>query len=157
MEKQDAAVAQFMNGFRCSQAVLDVFAEESGLDTEMARKISIGLAGGAGCGGECGVVEAAYLVNGLRWGFSEPGESERFRKVIEKNMEFAHRFKERHTSLFCHDLIGVSPFTEEGFRFFQENGLKEKICAVLVRDAVMILQQTGESAALPDTEVSVRS
>lgn len=144
MEKQEFAVSQFMNGFRCSQAVVEAFAEETGIEPDLARKISIGLAGGAGCGGECGAVEAAYLVNSLRWGFSEPGESERFRKVIEKNMAFAERFKEKHTSLNCHDLIGVNPFSEDGFRYFQENDLKTKICAVLVRDSVKILEDIGE-------------
>ncbi len=147
MEKPELAVAQFFNGFRCSQAVLEVFAAEVGLDVDLARKISIGLAGGAGCDGECGAVEAAYLVNGLRFGFSHPGDSERFRKVIEKNVEFAARFKKLHVSLNCRELIGVNPFTEEGLRFFQENDLKTKICLHLVGDAVRILEEIGEPPA----------
>ncbi|MFH0784687.1 MAG: C-GCAxxG-C-C family protein [Pseudomonadota bacterium] len=143
MEKQEMAVAQFFGGYRCSQAVLEAFAPELGLDVDVARKISLGLAGGAGCGGECGAVEAAYLVNGLRFGFTHPGDSERFKKVIGKNGEFAARFKELHRSLNCQELIGVNLFTEEGFRNFQENDLKTKICAHLVGDAVKILEETG--------------
>ncbi|MDP3479208.1 MAG: C-GCAxxG-C-C family protein [Desulfoprunum sp.] len=144
MEKQEFAVSQFMNGFRCSQAVVEAFAEETGIEPNLARKISIGLAGGAGCGGECGAVEAAYLVNSLRWGFSEPGEPEKFKKVIGKNIEFADRFRKIHNSLNCYDLIGVNLFSEEGMRQFQENELKTKICAHLVRDAVRILEDIGE-------------
>lgn len=141
MQKQEEAVQHFMSGFRCSQAVLEVFAAEAGLEVDMARRISIGLAGGAGCGGECGAVEAAYLVNGLRFGFSHPGDSEQFKTVIGKNAEFADRFRKLHRSLFCRDLIGVDPFSEEGMRTFQEKDMKSTICARLVSDAVMILQE----------------
>jgi C_GCAxxG_C_C family probable redox protein len=143
MKKQEEAVQRFMNGFRCSQAVLEVFAAEAGLEIDMARRISIGLAGGAGCAGECGAVEAAYLVNGLRFGFSHPGDSEQFRVVIGKNSEFADRFKELHASLLCRELIGVDPFSEEGMRTFQEKDMKNTICSRLVSDAVMILEEIG--------------
>lgn len=146
MEKQEMAVAQFFGGYRCSQAVLEVFAPELGLHVDLARKISIGLAGGAGCGGECGAVEAAYLVNGLRFGFAHSGDSERFKKVIDKNGEFVARFKDLHRTINCRELIGVDPFSEEGFHHFQENDLKTKICAHLVEDAVKILEEIGEEA-----------
>lgn len=144
MEKQELAVAQFLGGYRCSQAVLAVFAPELGIDVDLARKISLGLAGGAGCGGECGAVEAAYLVNGLRFGFAHPGDSEGFMKVIGKNEEFADSFKKKHKCLNCRELIGVNPFSEEGFRTFQENDLKTKICANLVGDAVKILGEISD-------------
>jgi C_GCAxxG_C_C family probable redox protein len=149
MGKQEEAVDLFMNGYRCSQAVLEVFAAESGLDVDLARRISIGLAGGAGCGGECGAVEAAWLVNGLRYGFSHPGDSERFRVVIAKNGEFSRHFRKIHGSLHCRELIGVDPFTEEGMQSFQENDLKAKVCSRLVRDAVMILEKSGPDPAAP--------
>lgn len=149
MEKQEEAVQLFMSGFRCSQAVLEVFAAEAGLGIDMARRISIGLAGGAGCAGECGAVEAAYLVNGLRFGFSHPGDSGQFRVVIGKNSEFADRFRELHASLLCRELIGVDPFTEEGMQTFQEKDLKNTICARLVSDAVMILQEIGTTSQPP--------
>lgn len=151
MERQEFAITQFMNGFRCSQAVIEAFAEELDISPELARRISIGLAAGAGCGGECGAVEAAYLVNGLRWGFAEPGEPEKFRKVIGKNIEFADRFRSMHPSLNCRELLGVNIFSEEGMRHFQENELKTKICAHLVGDAVKILQEIGEEEKPTDS------
>lgn len=141
MEKQEFAMSQFLDGYRCSQAVLESFAEESGLDPDLARRISIGLAGGAGCGGKCGAVEAAYLVNGLRYGYAHPGDPEKFKKVIDKNIEFTRRFQEMHTGVNCRDLIGVDLFSEEGYRYFQENNVKSKTCVHFVKDAVRILQE----------------
>ena len=137
---EDVAAEMFNNGFRCSQAVLEPFAASYGLDGDLARRLSIGFAGGAGCGGVCGAVAAAYLVNSLRFGFSHSGDSERFQAVIAKNREFAERFRAVHGSLNCHDLIGVDPFSEEGFQYFQEKGLKKTICTPAVRDAVRILE-----------------
>lgn len=146
---EDVAAEMFNNGFRCSQAVLEPFAATFGLDVDLARRLSIGFAGGAGCGGVCGAVAAAYLVNSLRSGFSHPGDSQRFQAVIAKNREFAERFRAVHGSLDCRDLIGVDPFSEEGFAYFQEKELKKSICTPAVRDAVRILEALGEEAIDP--------
>lgn len=145
--REDVAAELFNTGFRCSQAVLEAFAADFGVDEALARRLSIGLAGGAGCGGVCGAVAAAYLVNGLRFGFPHPGDSPRFQGVIAKNREFADRFRAVHGSLDCRDLIGVDPFSAEGFQYFQEQGLKKKICTPAVREAVRILEALGEEVS----------
>lgn len=147
LKKENGAAELFNGGFRCSQAVLEAYAEVNGIDVDLARRISIGLAGGAGCGGVCGAVAAAFLVNGLRFGFSHPGDSERFQLVIAKNQEFAERFRALHASLDCRDLVGVDVFTEEGFRHFQEKELKKEVCTPVVRDAVRILEEIGAESA----------
>ena len=141
MDNAERAVQQFMEGFRCSQVVLEAFCEENGLTNELARKISLGLAGGAGCRGECGAVEGAYLVNGLRYGFSHPGDPENFQKLIGKNQEFATEFAKLHGSLNCFELLGVDIFSEEGLATFKEKEMKKQICAKLVGNAVRILEQ----------------
>jgi len=118
MKRNERAVELFLNGYRCSQAVLDVFAEDLGLDAENARKISIGLAGGAGTGGPCGAVSAAYLVNGLAHGFGEPGEPEKFWPIIHRNVEFDRRFREINRATGCRELLGVDLMVEEGKAYF---------------------------------------
>jgi C_GCAxxG_C_C family probable redox protein len=143
MDKVERAVQQFMDGFRCSQVVLEAFCEKNGLAVELARKISLGLAGGAGCRGECGAVEGAYLVNGLRYGFTEPGNPDGFQKLMGKNQDFADEFKKLHGSLGCFELLGVDIFTEEGLATFKAKEMKKEICAKLVGDAVRILEKIG--------------
>jgi C_GCAxxG_C_C family probable redox protein len=141
MEKQEKARALFHDGYRCSQAVLEAFAEDLGLSSEIARKISLGLAAGSGAGGECGAVSAAYLVNGMAHGFSHPGDPERFRVVMQKNTEFLEKFKELHGRINCHELIGVNLMSAEGKQYFNDNDIKNTVCTKLVEDSVQILQE----------------
>jgi C_GCAxxG_C_C family probable redox protein len=142
MKKHEQATALFLNGLRCSQAVFEVFAEGLGIDPNIARKISIGLAAGSGAGGECGAVAAAYLVNGLIHGSSHP-DPEKLKTVMMKNIQFIGKFRERHGNINCRDLIGVDLFTEEGKKYFQENEIQTKVCTKFVEDAVKILQEIG--------------
>lgn len=114
MEKHEKATGLFLDGYRCSQAVFGAFAEELGVNTDIARKISIGLALGSGAGGECGAVSAAYLVIGLAHGFSHPGDPEQFQSVIRNNIYVLEKFKTLHGGINCHDLIGVDLMSEEG-------------------------------------------
>jgi len=46
MTKADEAVALFQQGFTCSQAVLSVFADDFGLDRDLALRISQGFGAG---------------------------------------------------------------------------------------------------------------
>jgi hypothetical protein len=59
MTKADEAVALFQQGFTCSQAVLSVFAQDFGLDRNLALRISQGF--GAGIAYTDGVA-GLYLV-----------------------------------------------------------------------------------------------
>ncbi|MCP4747367.1 MAG: C_GCAxxG_C_C family protein [Desulfobacteraceae bacterium] len=141
MEKKEIAANQFLNGYRCSQAVFDVFAPDFGLDPDLAKKISIALAGGSGAGGECGAVSAAYLVIGLKYGFSHPGDPEKFKAIIKKNSEFIEKFKSLHGDIDCSKLIGLEIFSQEGQQEFKEKNIKETHCVNFVKDAVTNLEK----------------
>ena len=141
MEKQEAAVNEFMGGYRCSQAVLAVFAEDFGMQRDLARKISLPLAGGSGVGGECGAVSGAYLVLGLKYGFAHPGDAEGVGKMIAKVKGFVERFQLLHAEIDCPRLLGLDIFSEEGHKHFLENNIKAATCARFVGDAVKILEE----------------
>lgn len=141
MERHEAAVNQFMEGYRCSQSVLAVFAEDFGMDRELARKISLPLAGGSGVGGECGAISGAYLVLGLKYGFAHPGDAEGAGIMMSKVDEFVEKFKSLHGQIDCPRLIGLDIFSDQGHREFVENNIKATTCARLVRDSVKILEE----------------
>ncbi len=66
MEKPAQTVDLFSNGLTCSQAVLTVFGEPYGLDSELAQKLGRPLSGGLGrLGRTCGAISAAILIIGL--------------------------------------------------------------------------------------------
>jgi C_GCAxxG_C_C family probable redox protein len=141
MEKHEQAKTLFLQGFRCSQAVIEAFKDETGIDPDILRKVSIGLAAGSGAGGECGAVAAAYLVNGLIHGSSNPGDPEKFNKVMAKNIQFIERFKALYGNINCRDLINVDLFTDEGKKFFSANNIRTTCCIKYVEDAVKILHE----------------
>lgn len=141
MERHEAAVRVFMEGYRCSQAVMAAYARDFDLDVDLARKISLPLAGGSGVGGECGAVSAAYLVIGLKHGFAHPGDGEGFAMIIGKTRAFAEKFKSLHGEIDCPRLINLDVFSEEGHRTFVKNNVKAERCARFVGDAVKILEE----------------
>ena len=64
MEKKEIAEL-FMKGIDCSQVVVGAFAEELGITTEEAYKMSAAFGGGMGLGETCGAVVGAMIVLGL--------------------------------------------------------------------------------------------
>ncbi len=141
MSKQETAVADFMNGYRCSQAVLAAFAPDYNMDPDLARTISIGLAGGSGVGGECGAVSGAYLVIGLKYGFAHPGDPERFQKVMGKVKTFVQAFQALHGKINCPELIGLDLFSAEGYKQFVEKNIKADFCKGYVANTINILER----------------
>jgi len=51
------------------------------------------------------------------------------------------RFKAKHDTSVCRELLGCDIGTEDGKRFFDENHYEEKRCAKFVADAVTILDE----------------
>lgn len=70
MEKKEIAEL-FMKGIDCSQVVVGAFAEELGITTEEAYKMSAAFGGGMGLGETCGAVVGAMIVLGLKYGHCE--------------------------------------------------------------------------------------
>lgn len=140
MKRHEIAENQFMEGYRCSQAVMGAFAEAFNMDHDLAHRISLALAGGSGVGGECGAVSGAYLVIGLKYGFAHPGDMDRFQVIIDKNLAFVEKFKAIHGNIDCPKLINLNLFSVEGHQKFVENNIKETTCKQFVGDAVKILE-----------------
>ncbi len=141
MGEKISAVTQFLKGYKCSQVVLEAFCNEFDLNPDIARKITIPLAGGSGIGGLCGAVSGALLVIGLKYGFTNPGDPVKTRIVIEKNREFVEKFKAIHSEINCNKLINLDVFSEKGAQEFVENNIKEIVCSKFVGDAVEILNE----------------
>ena len=55
--------------------------------------------------------------------------------------EFLARFKARHGTLLCRDLLGCDLSTEEGLREAVEKRLHQTTCPKFVRDAATIIEE----------------
>jgi len=135
------AVACFKNGFSCSQAVFSTYAELLGMDRDVALKVSGAFGGGMARMGEtCGAVTGALMVIGLKHASANPDDEESKLKTYDLSREFVARFKSRHTTSVCRDLLGCDVGTEEGRRIFDERNYKDTRCSKFVEDAVTILE-----------------
>lgn len=132
----DVAVARMTKGRRhsCAQAVFSAFAERMGMDHETAVKLTAGFGGGMHLGGPCGAVSGAIMAIGLKYGGLSPNM-----QVTKLAQEFAERFKARHRSIYCPDLIGVDLSKPEGMAAAQD--MKAFVnCPRFVEDAARILE-----------------
>lgn len=147
MNHADTAAIAFAQGLSCSQAVFSAYAAEHGLDRDAALKVSAGFGGGMGRMAQtCGAVTGAYMVIGLKHGAVSGQDQEAKQKTYRLVREFTGRFKARHGSAVCRDLLGCDISTAEGFEEMKQKGLHEQVCAKLVRDACEILDEMLETA-----------
>ena len=138
----DNAVALFGSGFNCAQAVLMAFAKEMGLDPGVAAKLASGFGGGMGrMAGICGAVTGAYLVLGLKHGAASAEDKEAKEKVYRLVKEFADKFRARHGSVVCRDLLKCDISTVPGLEEAKKMGVFGTVCPKMVRDAVEILEE----------------
>jgi C_GCAxxG_C_C family probable redox protein len=136
MTNTEKALQTFSEGFNCAQAVFMTFAEQLGLDTETAAKISSGFGGGMHIGSTCGAVTGAFMAISLKFGEGK-------KRTYDKTAEFSEKFLERNPSLKCPDLLGVDVRIEEELTKAKQDGLFRKVCDNLIKDACEILEEMG--------------
>jgi len=141
-KRVNQSVACFKNDFNCSQAVFSTYAEHLGMDKQTALKVSCAFGGGMARMAEtCGAVTGTLMVIGLKHGKARPDNDAAKQKTYALAREFVERFKAKHGTIVCRELLGCDIGTEEGKRVFDENQYEEKRCAKFVADAAMILEE----------------
>ena len=141
MSNSDKAAALFGQGFSCSQAVLAAYCEQFGLDKEQACKISTGFGGGMHLDQACGAVTGAFMVIGLKYGRTRADDTEAKMKTARTVAEFAKKFKARHGSIGCTELLGCNISTIEGFEEEKKKNLFKQVCPKYVTSAAEILDE----------------
>lgn len=133
-------VARHMGGkMNCAQAVLSVYGKHFGLPEEIAVKVAVGLGGGMGCMGKtCGAVTGAFLVLGLTYEMNQPDSRNEIYALVR---EFTAKFKARHDSISCSELLGYDMSTTEGMNAIREKKLTSIICPKLDQSAAEILEE----------------
>lgn len=119
MTKEEYARYLHKNGHNCSQSVICAFADDLGLDQELAYKMAEGF--GRGFGGReeiCGALSGMALVLGLKnsQGKASMGASKKATmalvnrgtcKFIDQNKTHTcHLLLEKNTTAGCNDLVG---------------------------------------------------
>ena len=141
MKRDRGAVESFESGFSCSQAVFAAFSEDLGLEREKALRIAQPFGGGiARSGSTCGAVTGALLVIGLKHGRCRVEDEAAREKTYALVLELITRFRERHGSIICRELLGVDLSTAAGHDEAKRRGAFTKLCPRFVAGAVEILE-----------------
>ncbi|MBR0120953.1 MAG: C_GCAxxG_C_C family protein [Clostridia bacterium] len=139
--KKEEAAQLFFDGYNCSQSVVAAFSEDFGIPKDVALKFSEGLGGGVGRMRDmCGAVTGMAIVLSMRYGSADLNDKDNKAKVYALVQQAADKFKEKYSSLYCRDLIGVkrtTPVPDERTAEFY----KKRPCAVLVAGAAEILEE----------------
>ena len=122
--------------------MLSSFGEELGLERDLALRVAGAFGGGMARMGEtCGAVTGALMAIGLKYGMTQAKDEAARDKTYKLAQELATRFKERHGSIVCRELLGYDLSLPEGRKAAYDKGLFSTLCPELVRDAVEILEQ----------------
>ncbi len=134
------AVALFLEGYNCAQAVYGAFAPLLGISQKEALRLASPFGGGFGRMREvCGAFSGMMLVIGTLFGYDDLTSAEKS-ELYPRVQELGNRFRERFGSLVCRELLenkvsvggAASPRTPEYY--------KTRPCARFVEGAAELLE-----------------
>lgn len=109
MTRREAAMANFMKGYNCSQAVMLAFADLLPIDESTLLKMASSFGGGMGRLREvCGSVSGIFMVAGLLYGYDGPETGEVKAEHYARIQVLAKRFEEKHGTIICREMLGLT-------------------------------------------------
>lgn len=143
MTRREAAMENFKKGYNCSQSVILAFEDLLPVDKATLSKMASSFGGGMGRLREvCGSVSGMFMVAGLLYGYDGPETGQVKADHYARIQGLAHRFEEKHGSIVCRELLGLSvrhdvPVPEARTDAYY----KKRPCTEIIGDAAEILEQ----------------
>ena len=127
----EKAVAIFEQGHNCAQAVFAAFAEELGIDEELALKVASGFGGGIAQTREtCGAITGMIMAASVKFGYIHPNGREDKTAHNEKLQAMMKEFTDVYNSTNCGELLALG----------KKKGM-DKPCNAYVELAAKIVEQ----------------
>ena len=140
-EHADKACQFFAEGMNCAQAVMAAFSDVTGMDKDLAMRLSSSFGGGMGRMREvCGTCSAMFMITGILYGLGEGFTYEEKSEHYKRIQLLASQFKEKHDTILCRELLSglkVTSAPEPEKR--TEQYYKVRPCVKFVRTAAEIL------------------
>ena len=141
MDHSMQAAELFVGGYNCAQAIMVAFCDVTGLEKDMAARMSSSFGGGMGRMREvCGAVSGMLLVAGILYGYDTPGDDESKLSHYQLVQALSGQFREQVGSIVCREILkdppsdpNPTPRTEEFY--------KTRPCARMVLLAGQILDE----------------
>lgn len=142
MTRAEQAIKLFEEDFACAQAIAATYGGQFGLDRDLALKLADPFgAGMRGLSETCGAVTASFMVIGLKYGRTQADDIPAKEQAAERVQEFVRRFKAKHGTLICKQLLGYDISILEQHAIAEEQGFFKTKCPNFVKDAAEILDQ----------------
>ena len=133
------AMALFVEGYNCAQAVAVAFCDITGLDEKTTARMVSPYGGGMGRLREvCGAVSGMFFVLGYLYGYDNADADETKKELYGRVQDLAGQFREKCGSIICRELLdkppsdpNPSPRTAEYY--------KDRPCAILVKTAAELM------------------
>ena len=94
------AMEYFKEGYNCAQSVLLAYAEECGMEKEMAVRLSSSFGAGMGRLRQvCGAVSGMFMVAGMLYGYDSPKDQKGKAEHYQRIQHLAARFREENGSI----------------------------------------------------------
>lgn len=139
----DKACELFAGGLNCAQSVFVAFTDVTGMDRELAMRLSSSFGGGMGRMREvCGACSAMFMVAGILYGTGESFTHEDKTEHYKRIQHLAAQFREKHSTIICRELLkelSVTNAPEPEKR--TEKYYKVRPCVRFVRTAAEILDK----------------
>lgn len=143
MTRREKAIANFKEGYNCSQSIVLAFQDLLPLDADLLSALSSSFGGGMGRLREvCGSVSGMFMIAGLLYGYSGPETGRIKADHYARIQELARRFEDLHGSIICRELLNLDvhhdlpvPEARTGDYY------KKRPCAEIVGNAAEILER----------------
>ena len=151
MTRREEAMANFNKGYNCSQSVVLAFADLLPIDRSQLLRLASSFGGGMGRLREvCGSVSGMFMIAGLLYGYDGPETGQVKADHYAIVQELARRFEEKHGSIVCRELLGLSvrhdsPVPEARTAEYYQ----KRPCAEIIGDAAEILEEFIKENTLP--------
>ena len=141
--RRERAMELFLEGYNCSQSVFLTFVDYYDMDWETAARLSSSFGGGMGRLREvCGTVSGMFLAVGLIYGYDNPKDPKAKAEHYAIIQELAKTFEEKHGSIICRELLGLSVKREDPTpQARTPEYYKKRPCKELAGDAAEILEE----------------
>ena len=151
------AEENFKSGYNCAQAVVKVFADEAGIDSDTLVRLAQGFGGGMSRQREvCGAVSGMVMIASLLCGSSDPADKSAKDNCYDKIQALCQKFREQNGSIICRELLGLVPMGQSEAALKNKTPVEHKVessvssertteyykkrpCALLCADAAELL------------------
>ena len=134
----------FLQGYSCSQAVVGAFCDQVGMDFETAMRLAAPFGGGVGRMRQvCGAVSGAFILAGLKYGYTDPNGREEKAAHYKLIQDMAAAFTAEKGSIICKDLLQLQQ-TQKQTHIPDERTAqyyKERPCVYMVEQAAIIAEK----------------